>query len=150
MKKLDQKGWGLQELLVGLSILFFFLFLIVSLINRNFKQLESMMESDANQNRPTVETKFYEEIELKMIQATKNYQNDHYGNKLQEGDQITITLKTLTQNDYINEIKDEKGICSGYVTFIKERNKVSYSPYLKCGNHYITKGYLERLDAKFE
>ena len=88
-----------------------------------------------------------------MKKAAREYNEAIYGDELQEDDNITVTVKSLIRDKYIepiHDIKDSKITCSGYVTFIKERNKVTYSPYLKCGSRYTTKGYLERLDAEIE
>ncbi len=161
--KLDNKGWGLQELLVGIGVLLFCLLLIVSLINRNFRRLsESMGNNSTNnstdqkrpvQNEEEKEYKSYKDIEAAMEKAASAYNATIYGDELQEGDNITVTIKSLIRDKYIepiHDIKDSKVTCSGYVTFIKERNKVTYSPYLKCGSRYKTKGYLERLDAEIE
>lgn len=153
---LNNKGWGLQELMVGLGILFFSLLLIVILINKNFKELENTLnqnktESESNQNRIVEDETYdsYKEIENKMITAAKEYNNDVYGSALQEGDNLTVTVKSLVRAHYldnITDIKDDNITCSGYVTFIKKGVNVTYSPYLKCDNKYKTKGYLERLD----
>jgi len=160
--KLDNKGWGLQELLVGIGVLLFCLLLIVSLINRNFRRLsESMGNNSTNnsteQKRPIQneekEYTSYRDIETAMKKAAREYNEAIYGDELQEDDNITVTVKSLIRDKYIepiHDIKDSKVTCSGYVTFIKEKNKVTYSPYLKCGSRYTTKGYLERLDAEIE
>ena len=156
---LNNKGWGLQELMVGLGILFFSLLLIVILINKNFKDLENTLykkddKTNQTQNRPsTSEENYssYNEIEKIMIAAAKEYNNDIYGASLQEEDNLTVTVKSLVRDNYlepITDIKDESITCSGYVTFIKKGVNVTYSPYLKCGTKYTTKGYLERLDAE--
>lgn len=152
--KLNNKGWGLQELLLGIGILFFGLLIVVSLINRNFKRLAPPVPTESDQKRPVQkEYESYKEIEAAMKKAAIQYNKTIYGADLQEGDNITVTLKSLVRDDYIEQvydIKDSKIVCSGYVTFIKENNKVTYSPYLKCGKKYKTKGYLERLDAKID
>lgn len=161
--KLDSRGWGLQELIVGLSILFFCLLLVVILINQNFKQLEqnfgggnlsSESSGETSQERPEEEPEegysSYKEIEAAMVSAAKKYNTAIYGADLQEGDNLTVTLNSLIRDDYLEkiyDIKDEDTVCTGYVTFIKEGSNVSYSPYLKCGKRYQTKGYLERLDT---
>ena len=155
---LNNKGWGLQELMFGLGVLFFCLFLIFILIHKNFKQLDAVLNDNTSneQSRPTEEDKYYtsyKEIERAMISSAEKYNADIYGAELQEGDNITVTLKSLIRDQYIRkivDIKDENLVCSGYVNFIKNGNKVSYKPYLKCGKKYKTKGYLERLDASME
>lgn len=164
--KLNNRGWGLQELLVGLGVLFFCLLLIVSLINRNFKQLgdtinridqskQDKSPTTEEENPKTEEKEFrsYKEIEISLISAAKKYSEDIYGDDLQEGDNITVTVRSLIREQYlekISDLEDENVICSGYVTFSKHGNHVSYNPYLKCGNHYKTSGYLERLDVDIE
>ncbi len=157
--KLNNRGWGLQELLVGLGVLFFCLLLIVSLINRNFKQLGDTLNRENSQTtnqRPVTEEKefqSYKDIEASLTKAAREYNEDIYGDDLQEGDNITVTVRSLIREQYLEKIvdlEDEDITCSGYVTFSKRGNHVSYSPYLKCGSHYQTNGYLERLDVNVE
>jgi len=158
--RLDNKGWGLSDLFVGLAVIFFCLLLIVSLVNTSFKQLKKELsdngvtigEQDKN-NTSKDNYSSYKEIETAMTNAATKYNENIYGVELQEGDNITVTLKSLIRDQYLTkkyDIKDDKILCTGYVTFIKKGDKVSYSPYLKCGKKYTTKGYLERLDAVIE
>lgn len=157
--KLDKGGWGLQELLVGLGVLFFCLLLIVSLINRNFKQLGDALsrnEHPEQDKKPATEEKdfhSYKEMEISLTNAAKKYNEDIYGDDLQEGDNITVTVRSLIREQYLEkmvDLEDDNITCSGYVTFLKHGTHVSYSPYLKCGSHYKTSGYLQRLDATVE
>lgn len=143
--KLDNRGWGLQELIVGLSVLIFCLFLAVILISKNFKELGGTLidVDEPVQSRPVENEDFYRGLEYKMVEACKVYQKDLY-HDLREGDKLTVTLKTLVRDQYLDKVD---GDCSGYVTFEKENGSVIYTPYLKCGRKYQTKGYLEMLDS---
>ena len=49
------------------------------------------------------------------------------------------------EEKYVDELIDpnDKKECTGYVEFIQDGAKVSYKPYLKCGNNYQTEGYDE-------
>lgn len=143
--KLDNRGWGLQELIVGLSVLVFCLFLAVILISRNFKELGGTL-MDVNepiQSRPTEHDNTYKQLEYKVVEACKVYQKEMYSD-LHEEDKLTVTLKTLVRDQYLDE---ENHGCTGYVTFEKTNGSIIYTPYLKCGKKYQTKGYLEMLDS---
>lgn len=171
--KLNNKGWGLQELIIGIAILFICLWLVSIMIQNSFGQLLGSSSSDkdsgvventnpdiniGNENTSVdkdVVTSYtsYSEIEQLLLEATQKYNETIYGAGLLEGDKISVTVKSLVRDGYIEAIKaidDNKVICSGYVTFIKENDNVTYSPYLKCGSLYTTDGYLERLDADIE
>lgn len=165
--KLDNRGWGLQELIFGIAILFFSLALVSILISNSFSQImpthngveqggqnnyqEQGNTTGGNQDvEASSHYTSYFQIEQAMVQATKQYCLKIYGDTLLEGDKISVTMKSLIRDSYLQEIhdiKDSSVLCSGYVTFIKEADQVIYTPYLKCGKRYTTKGYLERLDA---
>lgn len=157
--KLNNRGWGLQELIVGIGILFFCLAFVSILIHNSFGQLLGEKEPPAENetvnppiNNSEPEYQSYVQIEKAMVEAAKKYNETIYGDELLEGDKISATMRSLVRDGYLKQVKDIKDdsvICSGYVTFIKENGKVTYTPYLKCGK-YTSKGYLERLDADME
>lgn len=180
---MNNKGWGLSEMLFCLCILVVALAVAVIMINRNINEFNENIggnnkeenekipnkendkeeikdneneeikdnENEENKEQSVVqEYKTYKEIENAMITAAQQYQERIYGETLLEGDKISVTIKSLINNSYLAKITDpnnENIECSGYVTFIKENNKVEYNAYLKCDENYTTDGYLERLDA---
>ena len=172
---MNNKGWGLSEMLFCLCILAIAFSVAIIMINRNINDFNENIggnnkeeneklpdkenskeeikdnENDENKEQPVVQQyKTYKEIETAMITAAQQYQEKIYGETLLEGDKISVTVKSLVNNSYLNKItdpNDEKIECSGYVTFIKENSKINYDAYLKCGDKYTTEGYLERLDT---
>lgn len=161
---MDNKGWGLSEMLFCLCILAIAFSVAIVMINRNINDFneniggnnkeenEKLPNKDDNKEEQPVikEYKTYTEIENAMINSAKQYQEKNYGETLLEGDKISVTVKSLVNNNYLTKITDpnnETIECSGYVTFIKENNKIEYNAYLKCKDKYVTEGYLERLDS---
>ena len=172
---MNNKGWGLSEMLFCLCILVVALAVAVIMINRNINEFNETIggnnkeeneklpnkdnkkeenkeeeKEEVNEQPVVQEYKTYKEIEDAMINSAKQYQEKIYGGTLLEGDKISVTMKSLINNGYLTKITDpnnEKIECSGYVTFIKENSKINYDAYLKCKDKYTTEGYLERLDA---
>jgi prepilin-type N-terminal cleavage/methylation domain-containing protein len=60
--------------------------------------------------------------------------------------QVMVTIDTLVTNNFSKRIKnpDNKSeACDGYVVITKEsETKYNYDPYLKCGNTFVTSGYV--------
>lgn len=167
---MNNEGWGLSEMLFCLCIIVLALVVSVIMINKsinNFNESASGNNKEENEKIPNQEEtkeeekeeieeqpvvqeyKTYSEIEEAMTNAAKQYQEKIYGEDLLEGDKISVTIKSLVREGYLTSINDpsnKKSECSGYVTFIKENNEVTYNAYLKC-DEYTTEGYLERLDT---
>ena len=88
----------------------------------------------------------YSDIETKLIDSTKKYIKDFYNNNLGV-DTLNIKISSLISNNYISEVRDKDGNCTGYVSVYKDDNNVViYTPYLKCKN-YVSNGYVERHDG---
>lgn len=142
--KLNNRGWGLQAMLLGVLVLMIALIIVAILVN----QIGKTLGIESNPKEPTgVETKLtYTDLENKAIEGAKKY-HDKYYSDMQEKEKITVTLKTLKNHsmlDSIVDIKDNED-CTGYVIFTLQNEKIDYYPYLKCSN-YTTKGYLDYLD----
>ena len=144
--KLNNRGWGLQMMLVFCLIFIFALIISAVIIE---KSLKPNINKPINPNIPTeINKKDYQKIEAQMRDSAKLYQEKYYPN-ITDNDEYIVTLKTLHENNYINQVIDPNKtttVCSGYVIFIKQNNVLNYKPYLKCGSSYTTNGYLDRLD----
>lgn len=142
--KLNNRGWGLQAMLLCVLVLMIALVIVAILVN----QLGKVLGIETNTKEPTpTETKLtYTDLENKSIEGAKKYQDKYYRDML-DREKITVTLKTLKNQNMVEDILDIKDqtTCTGYVIFTLQNDKIDYFPYLKCSN-YTTKGYLDYLD----
>lgn len=150
--KLNNRGWGLQAMLVGVLVLMIALVIIAVLIQKTFNDIMEPInnENHYSENESKDETKYgsYEEIENAIVSAAKKYQKEYYSNIL-DGEKISVTLKNLQEEKLIGEITDIKNdnvVCSGYAIFINADNKIIYNAYIKCGDNYETIGYQDFYD----
>lgn len=142
--KLNNRGWGLQAMLLCVLVLMIALIIIAVLVN----QLGKVLGIETKPNEPTgVETKVtYADLENKAVEGAKKYHDKYYSDML-DREKITVTLKTLKNQSMLEDILDikDKEQCSGYVLFTLQDGETSYQAYLKCSN-YTTNGYLDYLD----
>lgn len=140
--KLNNRGWGLQAMLLGILVLMIALIIVAVLVNQLGKTLG--IESKDPEEMGTVIT--YKDLENKAIEGAKKYQDKYYSD-MQEKEKITVTVKTLKDHNMLDDIVDinDKKECTGYVIFTLQNETVEYYPYLRC-SHHTTKGYLEHLD----
>lgn len=128
---IDNRGFGIQSMMIAVLVLMMCLVLISAFANKVFNNIS---------NEETNSTD-YMEIEEKVEQATKKYQQEYYNNIL-DGDEIKVSLKSLQNEGFIDILKDNKNnICDGYAYIIGKENKVIYNAYIRCGNEYKTKGF---------
>ena len=129
--KIDNRGFGIQSMMIAVLVLMMCLVLISAFANKVFNNIS---------NEETNSTD-YIEIEEKVEQATKKYQQKYYNNIL-DGDEIKVSLKSLQNEGFSDILKDNKNnICDGYAYIIGKENKVIYNAYIRCGNEYKTKGF---------
>ncbi|MDD3187754.1 MAG: hypothetical protein PHD02_04740 [Bacilli bacterium] len=130
---MNSEGWGLRIMLFFCACLMFALIVSASILNTSFKHNTS---KDIEVTAVT-----YYDLEVRMVNAAKNYIYDNY-NDISKAT-IPISLSTLINNNYIGPINDPdtKENCSGYVIFTKDKNNTQYDPYLRCGTMYKTNGY---------
>ena len=159
---MNNKGWGLQEMLISLLVLATALIISVILINHNFKKLNktlnqnkpvdnnavmSGVDQDSNKEEQKPEEKppkstppekkdysTYQEIETDIIEAVKKYQANIYGAELLEGDKISVTITALVRENYLNEITDIKD---------KKTKCSGYATFIKENNNIDYKAYLK-------
>ena len=133
---MNNKGWGLNEMLALCVVLIIALFIASIFIDKALNE----------NNITNLETKDYTQAyiarEIDMVSAAKEYWSD---NKFELNDGVlSVTIKTLIAKDYLAVIKDPKDsslACSGYVIISN-----NYAPYLTCGTNYATSGYTAVLD----
>jgi hypothetical protein len=133
--KLNNRGWGLCQMIIYCAILFFFLMVAVVLII----QLSSILQ---NVNIAGITT--YSDIEDNVILAANNYIEKYYKEEIGTGT-ITITTdnmlnyKTIKETDLLPTEEDKA--CSGYALVKKNSDDtLNISSFIKCSN-YETVGY---------
>ncbi len=138
---MNEKGFGIRDVLVFLAIVFLCILLSMIIFKRTFTEL---FDSTRNYNNET-----YMSIEKDLESIGKTYTDNYYGKILENGDKGVITIRDMQGENLltvVRDIKDERIICSGYVTFARNSGITNYKTYLKCGNNYETEGYRKRLD----
>lgn len=135
--KLNNHGWGLNEMLIYCGILLFFLmvaiFFIVQLSNSLGDTFKSSVSGDIT----------YSMVEENIKSATSSYIEKYYKEDIGTGT-ITVSVDNLLKYDMLSEssIKptDEKNACKGYALVKKENNELIIDSYIKCDN-YETDNY---------
>lgn len=137
--KLNNKGWGFNEFIMLLSLLFICLVVVVIF----YTKLTKVEEKSSN-----VKTEFigestiknYIDIEDKINEKAKIY------NVNETNDTIIIKFNSLIKNGYIKKVVDpiNKKECSGYVVYNGETKE--YKTYLSCPGNYQTSDYNKDLE----
>lgn len=139
--KLNKRGWG-YAVFFSFILLFIICLLVVAIALRSHGLLD---EEWKFKGFTTKEKTNYTSLENNVVDASKKYIEEYYNNELGL-DTLHIKVKQLVNNDYLEEVKDNDGTCSGYVSVYLDNNKIVYKPYIKC-KKYTTKGYNERYDS---
>lgn len=133
---MNNKGWGLNEMLICCGLLGIAFLVVIVLIEQNFKNLVNAEDQGFNQ------TYTYSQIEKSLIVASTNYLEDQRL-EIEDGSTLKITMSTLLEKGYIQNLYDKNNnLCTGYVVYSKDRHDYSYKPYVKCGSDYKTDGYM--------
>ena len=154
--KLNNRGWGLQAMMVGVLVLMIALVIIAVLVQKTFNDVFEPIDKENHytENEDKKEEnqyKSYEDIENAIINAAKKYQKAYYSDIL-DGEKISVTLKNLQEEkliDKVIDIKDSNTVCTGYAIFINDNDKIIYNAYIKCGENYETIGYQEFYDLNY-
>lgn len=155
--KLNNRGWGMREMIIYLCILILALFFVASSIDSLYTQIENSQKEIKEENNNKViyedeeeieedksldiDVDYYYNLENEVKTATMNYINE---NNYDLSNQIlTVTLDTLVNLGYIEKIYDQidDEVCSAYsnVYSIDEGDFIINS-FVSCKN-YITQGY---------
>ncbi|MDD2435401.1 MAG: hypothetical protein PHO63_04020 [Bacilli bacterium] len=150
---MNNQGWGLRIMLLFVAILCIALFISVVLIQQNFSYLfreNPFEELKPNLNENVTIKKTYNGLEKEMVAGAKKYVAKIYNNNADTADFLKIKVSSMQQEkvlDKIYDIKNERIECSGYVACNQDDSGgLEYKAYLKCGNNYTTKGYIDRYD----
>ena len=138
---MNEEGWGLKEVLIFIVIVFLCIFISMTVYNKTFGDL---FGSGDNYKDET-----YEDIEAELENTAKTYTDNYYNKVLENGDEGIVTIRDMQGEGLLTAVKDINNNsinCSGYVEFKTTNSKTKYTTYLKCGDNYQTKGYIEKYD----
>ena len=158
---MNNKGWGISDLLWILGVIGASLVLVSVLIRVSLKDSTVKIEDSGDNRIETVtpeeapeelesddenveievnDTESYSELEELLKSSAEEYVKKYYNDE--SVSRVTISLSELEQEAFVSGLTDPNDsnvICDGYVIYIKESN--NYQPYIKCGSNYQTPGY---------
>ena len=119
---LNNRGWGLQALMLGIVVLMMALVIAYSIATKIFHSPDEK----------------YLKMEEEVVEALQKYKSK---NKIvvSDDEQKVITIKTLKAANYVPDID-----CTGYGVYSKNGKDI-YKAYINC-DYYTTDGYLNYLD----
>ncbi len=132
---MNNRGWGLNEMLVLCFILVVALFISATMFQNIINKTDN---SNVNYDAK------YQALEVELTNASKTYFKAHFDPDTNTV-MVVITVSQLLKDGSLDHFKDPKDSsisCSGYV--IKEEN--TYTPYITCGNNYSSLNYTTVLD----
>lgn len=140
MKRLDNKGWGLNEFLMFILAFFICLVIVIILCNQLMNKENTMPIVDPIISGDKTDIGDYIELEDRITEQAKLYNNS------ETEDTVIIKLNNLVKNGYIKKVVDPKNNkeCSGYVVY-NGQNK-EYKTYLSCPGNYQTSDYNKDLE----
>ena len=155
--KLNNKGWGLSDFLIIISVIIIALFGASVLVVRLNNGLKENMRTgiiktnnvDNNESTNNIEETITEEetsnteinyqtVEQKMNSVAIKYIETYYNNIVSDSE-IIVDKQHLLELDGSLGTEMSKDNCNGYVEVKKTGDKVGYTSYLKCDN-YSTNG----------
>src|SRR5574344_2225193 len=137
--KLNNKGWGFNEFIMLLGLLFVCLVVVVIFYAKLTKNEEKYINIK-NEFIGETTIKDYIDLEDEITSKAKTY------NVNEPNDMVIIKFNTLIKNGYIKKVLDPrtKKECSGYVVY-NGSNK-EYKTYLSCPGNYQTSDYNKDLE----
>ena len=161
--KLDNRGWGLREMLIYSSILLIFLLIAafrISALYDGVKNNSTHSDSSSSQNnfnnstdnnnnngdikdnsnvKDKYDLQYYYDYEDDMVEATQKYLK-LYNVNIESSTKLDIS--TLIDLDLLGKLYDKGSTarCEGYVLIEYDNDKLAIKPFLGCLD-YITKGY---------
>ena len=139
--KIDNKGWGLNTLLIMICVIVVFLFIATYFAIR----LNSMMGNKNNKSEEKVQRvvnqSYYINKVNELTEATEEYIND-YDIKL-TNEKKKISMGTLVDYKYIDYIRDPvtNTKCNGYsIAYYNASDIKIIKSFIRCDN-YESKGY---------
>ena len=125
--KLNNKGWGVFQMIWMTGIILFFFLLAIILIINYYHQMNYTLTNK------TVVTEKNREQMLEDLQVAGVRYTEYYYKNLKNLDETRISSEKLFQVGLF--AKDLYGGCTGYVVVSKSNNVISSTPYIRCGNY---------------
>ena len=137
LMKLNNRGWGLNQMLILCAILLMFLMVAVFFIVQLSDSLGDVFQESI------VGGLSYTTVEENIEYATEDYMEKYYEYEIGTGT-ITVTVDNLLKYDMIKDINlkpgEEADSCTGYSLVEKKKEKLIINAYIKCSD-YETDGY---------
>lgn len=137
--KLNNKGWGFNEFIMLLGILFVCLVVVVIFYT---KLTKGVIKTNNVKNEFIGESniKNYIDMEDEITEQAKKYSVD------ESNDMVIIKFNTLIKNGYIKKVVDptNKKECNGYIVYTGSTKE--YKTFLSCPGNYQTSDYNKDLE----
>lgn len=131
--KLNNHGWGLNEMLIYCGILLFFLIVAIFFIIQLSNSLGDALKDNVS----------YTMVEENIEEATASYMELYYKEDVGTGT-ITVTTDNLIKYNLLNlsslKPTEENESCKGYALVKNQNDALVITPYIKCDN-YESNGY---------
>lgn len=98
---MNEKGFGIKEFIIIISVVFISLIIIMALFQSIFQNAESNQTIDE-----TIETVTYEDLEKSLEKAAERYQNDTYSGNTNETEVWSLSYSMLREEKYLDKLID--------------------------------------------
>lgn len=141
--KIDNKGWGLNTLILMICIILVFLFIATYFAIR----INSMLGNPNNESEEKVQNMVNQSYYINKVNDMRDATEQYiYDNDIKLSNYpMRISMTTLVAHNYMSNIYDSitGNICLGYSTAYYDNNNIKIiRSYIKCDN-YESKGYGE-------
>lgn len=147
--KLNNKGWGLRDMIIYTSVILLFFFLACYFIGIMYNDFDEDYYKNDNQqdvvedvteDEVVIDYSYYYDLEEDFENGFRQYLNDMSYDVT--SDIYSIKLNKLVEEGYLNRVYDyvDNSVCDGYANAIGEGFDYKINTYLMCSN-YTTEGY---------
>ena len=141
LMKIDNKGWGLNTMLIMVCVIIVFLLLATYFAIRLNSIMGNKNNESENQVQKMVNQSYYINKVNDMTEAAEKFIND---NEIKISDvKFKVGMATLVNYNYMDYITDSitNNKCTGYSIAYYDANNIKIiRSYIKCDN-YESKGY---------
>lgn len=144
---LNNRGWGMRDMIIYLCILILFLLFASYSVNTLYENMGNNNVADKDdlpeKNEQDVDLQYYRDLEYELISATFNYLANYYADSSIVLHNTTINVQELMDHEFIDDLYDQFGnnVCEGYsIVNRNEKGAFVVSSYINCSN-YKTEGY---------
>lgn len=139
---MNQGGFGFKDFIIICAIIMAIVIVTFVIYKVSFQKPDKVTRS--------VDTKVskyesYEDMQYYLKKGAERYQNDHYHGDVESDEIWILSSELLLKEGYLKgkliDVDGSNNECDGYVRFVKKGASVSYEPYIKCGDNYVTEGY---------